>query len=101
MAGGGHPVLVLAAVLLGQALGQRLPMDYRPRQEPSQTAQAVRDRLEGLNLPRELLDDLSDERGRAVPVRVTERCGCREPVKKPLSARPFSVLAGGPCWPRR
>ena len=58
---GGYLVLVLAAVLLGQALGQRLPMDYRPRQEPSQTAQAVRDRLEGLNLPRELLDDLSKD----------------------------------------
>jgi len=78
--------LLLAAVLLGQALGQRLPMDYRPRQEPSQTAQAVRDRLEGLNLPRELLDDLSDEDVLSLSG-VTQTVWMQEPVKKPLSGR--------------
>ena len=83
---GGYLVLVLAAVLLGQALGQRLPMDYRPRQEPSQTAQAVRDRLEGLNLPRELLDDLSDEDVLSLSG-VTQTVWMQEPVKKPLSGR--------------
>lgn len=83
---GGYLVLVLAAVLLGQALGQRLPMDYRPRQEPSQTAQAVRDRLEGLNLPRELLDDLSDKDVLSLSG-VTQTVWMQEPVKKPLSGR--------------
>lgn len=83
---GGYLVLVLAAVLLGQALGQRLPMDYRPRQEPSQTAQAVRDRLEGLNLPRELLDDLSDEDVLSLSG-VTQTVWMQEPVKKPLSGQ--------------
>ena len=83
---GGYLVLVLAAVLLGQALGQRLPMDYRPRQEPTQTAQAVRDRLEGLNLPRELLDDLSDEDVLSLSG-VTQTVWMQEPVKKPLSGR--------------
>ena len=83
---GGYLVLVLAAVLLGQALGQRLPMDYRPRQEPSQTAQAVRDRLEGLNLPRELLDDLSDEDVLSLSG-VTQTVWMQEPVEKPLSGQ--------------
>ena len=61
-------------------------MDYRPRQEPSQTAQAVRDRLEGLNLPRELLDDLSDEDVLSLSG-VTQTVWMQEPVKKPLSGQ--------------
>lgn len=102
---GGYLVLVLAAVLLGQALGQRLPMDYRPRQEPSQTAQAVRDRLEGLNLPRELLDDLSDEDVLSLSG-VTQTVWMQEPVKKPLSGQTIqfwraALLAPGDNGPDR
>lgn len=102
---GGYLVLVLAAVLLGQAMGQRLPMDYRPRQEPSQTAQAVRDRLEGLNLPRELLDDLSDEDALSLSG-VTQTVWMQEPVKKPLSGRTIqfcraALLAPGDDGPDR
>lgn len=52
--------LVLAGVLLGQFLGQRLPMDWAVRETPSAQAEAVRDRLEDLGLPREILDDLTD-----------------------------------------
>lgn len=52
--------LVLAGVLLGQFLGQRLPMDWAVRETPSAQAEAVRDRLEDLGLPREILNDLTD-----------------------------------------
>ena len=70
-------------------------MDYRPRQGASQTAQAVRDRLEGLNLPRELLDDLSDEDVLSLSG-VTQTVWMQEPVKKPSAAGPSSS-GGRPC----
>lgn len=80
-------------------------MDYRPRQEPSQTAQAVRDRLEGLNLPRELLDDLSDEDVLSLSG-VTQTVWMQEPVKKPLSGQTIqfwraALLAPGDNGPDR
>lgn len=52
--------LVALGVALGLLLGQRLPMDWTLREPSAQQVQTVRDRLEDLGLPRELVDDLAD-----------------------------------------
>ena len=97
---GGYLVLVLAAVLLGQALGQRLPMDYRPRQEPSQTAQAVQPHRRGLHRIAAAAGRPVG-RGCAVPVR-SDPDGVDAGAGEKAPQRPdHPVLAGGPADARR